>query len=118
VKWLACGTEFIEADVIRWSEPVWKPQARASKKKPVIIGQRCVTGQILRIDRAGWVHIKVAACAAEPAPHWPRPLPPPLKPGEMIRRKRGRIGQGKVVRLPWSDETARAAVVGSRFVKV
>lgn len=116
VKWLACGTEFIIADVIRWREPVWKPQARASKKKPVIIGQRCITGQILRIDRNGWVHIKVVACTAEPAPHWPRPLPPPLKPGEIIRRQHRKIGQGKTVRLPWSDETARAAVVGSRFV--
>lgn len=117
VKWLDCGTEFIVADVIRWREPVWKPQARASKKKPVVIGQRCVTGQILRIDRAGWVHIKVAACTAEPAANWLRPLPPSFRPGEIIRRRRGKIGQGKVVRLPWSDETARAAVVGSRFVK-
>lgn len=117
MKWLACGTEFIEADVIRWREPVWKPQARTSKKKPAVIGQRCVTGQIVRIDRAGWVHIKVAACTAEPAPHWLHPLPPPLKPGEIIRRQRNRIGQGKTIRLPWSDETARAAVVGSRFVE-
>lgn len=122
MKWLACGAEFIVADVIRWREPVWKPQARASKKKPSIIGQRCVTGQIIRIDRAGWVHIKVVACTDEPAAHWLRHVqttkgPPPLKPGEIIRRQRGRIGQGKVVRLPWSDETARAAVVGSRFVK-
>jgi len=79
LKWLTCGTEFIVADVIRWREPVWKPQARASKKKPSIIGQRCVTGQIVRIDRAGWVHIKVVVCTAEPAPHWLRPLPPPAR---------------------------------------
>lgn len=127
MKWLACGAEFIVADVIRWREPVWKPQPRTSKKKPVIIGQRCLTGQILRIDRNGWVHIKVAACTIEPSPHWPHPVPPPLKPGEVIRRQRGKIGQGKpgsgkpgackIDRLPWSDETARAAVTGSRFVK-
>lgn len=117
MKWLACGAEFIVADVIRWREPVWKPQPRTSKKKPAIIGQRRITGQILRIDRNGWVHIRVAACTTEPSPHWPHPLPP-LKPGEIIRRQRSKIGQGKIVRLPWSDETARAAVTGSRFMKV
>lgn len=117
LKWVTCGTEFIVADVVRWCEPIWKPQARASKKKPAVIGKRCVTGQIIRIDRAGWVHIKVVACTAEAAPHWLRPMPPPLAPGEIIRRQHSKIGQGKVVRLPWSDETARAAVVGSRFVE-
>ena len=117
MTWLNCGAEFIVADVIRWREPVWKPQPRTSKKKPTVIGRRTVTGQIVKIDRAGWVHIDVAACAAEAAPNWWRPLPPPPKPGEIIRRRRSKIGQGKVERLPWSDETARAAIVGSRFVK-
>jgi hypothetical protein len=116
VKWLACGTDFIVADVIRWREPVWKPQPRTSKKKPSIIGQRVITGQVVKIDRAGWAHIEVTGCTVEPAPHWTRALSP-LKNGEAIRRQRGKIGQGKVQRLPWSDESARAAVIGSRFVK-
>lgn len=116
MKWLACGNDFIEADVIRWKEPVWKPQPRRSKRKPSIIGQRLITGQIVKIDRAGWVHIEVTACTVEPAPHWLHPLPP-LKAGEAIRRQRGKVGQGKVERLRWSDESARAAIVGSRFVK-
>lgn len=102
--------------MIRWREPVWKPQARKSKKRPTIIGHRIVTGQIVKIDRSGWVHVQVAACTVEPSPHWLRPLYP-LKPGEVVRRQRGKIGQGKVDRLAWSDETARAAIVGSRFVK-
>jgi hypothetical protein len=116
LKWLACGTDFIVADVIRWREPVWKPQPRTSKKKPSIIGQRVITGQIVKIDRAGWVHIEVTGCTVEPAPHWTRALSP-FKNGEAIRRQRGKIGQGKVQRLLWSDESARAAVIGSRFVK-
>lgn len=116
VKWLPCGAEFIVADVIRWREPVWKPQPRHSKKKAVITGHRIIAGQIVKIDRGGWVHIEVAECSVEPAPNWLRPLYP-LKRGESIRRQRGKIGQGKVERLPWSDETARAAIIGSRFVK-
>ncbi|WP_312166630.1 hypothetical protein [Phenylobacterium sp.] len=116
MKWLACGAEFIVADVIRWREPVWKPQPRTSKKKPSIIGQRTITGQVVKIDRAGWVHIEVAECTVEPAPQWARPILP-LDNGEAIRRQRGKIGQGTVQRLPWSDESARAAVLGSRFIK-
>jgi len=117
VKWLSCGTDFIVADVIRWREPVWKPQPRHSKKRPVITGHRVITGQVVKVDRGGWVHIEVTACTVEPAPQWLRPLYP-LKRGEAIRRQRGKIGQGKIDRMAWSDETARAAIVGSRFVKV
>lgn len=116
VKWLPCGAEFIVADVIRWREPVWKPQPRNSKKKPVMLGHRTVTGQIARIDRGGWVHVQVAACTVEPSPRCLRPLYP-LQVGEDIKRQRGKIGHGKVDRLPWSDESARAAIVGSRFGK-
>jgi hypothetical protein len=117
VKWLTCGTDFIVADVIRWREPVWKPQPRNSKKKPVITGHRVIAGQIVKIDRSGWVHIEVAECTVAPAPNWLRPLYP-LKTGEVVRRQRSKNGQGKVERLPWSDESARAEIVGSRFVKV
>lgn len=116
MKWLACGTDFIVADVIRWREPVWKPQPRTSKKKPSIIGQRTITGQVVKIDRAGWAHIEVTACTVEPAPQWARPIVP-LDNGEAIRRQRSKIGHGKVQRLLWSDESARAAVLGSRFIK-
>ncbi|MGS3139819.1 hypothetical protein ACB316_16570 [Aeromonas sanarellii] len=117
MKWLVCDTDFIVSDVIRWREPVWKPQPRHSKKKPVILGQRVITGQIVKIDRGGWVHIDVTACTVEPSPHCLRPLQP-LKRGEAIRRQKGKIGRGRIDRMAWSDETARAAVVGSRFVKV
>ena len=81
-----------------------------------MIGQRAVTGQVLKIDRGGWAHIQVAACTVEPSPRSWYPVHP-LKIGETIRRRRSKIGQGKVDRLLWSDETARAAVTGSRFVK-
>ena len=64
----------------------------------------------------GVTGIEVAECTVEPAPQWARPILP-LDSGEAIRRQRGKIGQGKVQRLPWSDESARAAVLGSRFIK-
>jgi len=113
VEWVKCGKDFIEADVIRWREPVWKPQAKTSKKPPVILGHRTVTGQILKFDRYGWAHVQVMACTVEILPRCTRPLAP-LEVGKPIRRKRDKIGQGKIDRLLWSDETARAAVIASR----
>lgn len=116
MEWLKCGTEFIVADVIRWREPIWKPQPRKSKKPPTMIGHRIITGQISKIDRYGWVHIQVAACTVTPLPRWWHPIAP-LEVGLPIRRRREKIGQGRVDRLPWSDESARAAIVGSRFLR-
>lgn len=121
-EWVSCDKSFIEADVIRWQEPVWKPErrraatSRKSRKPPVRIGQRVVTGQVVKIDKAGWVHVEVAACRIEPGPDWWKPIPAYGK-GEMVRRQCAKIGQGRVDRLIWSDEEARAAIVSrSRFI--
>lgn len=122
-EWVSCDKSFIEADVIRWQEPVWKPQRRAaagrkSRKPPVRIGLRVVTGQVVKIDKAGWVHVEVADCRIEPGPDWWKPIPAYGK-GEMVRRQCAKIGQGRVDRLIWSDEEARAAIVSrSRFIGV
>ncbi|WP_089852124.1 hypothetical protein [Salipiger marinus] len=118
--WVECGKELIEADVIRWSEPVWKPSGRTARRKPrkapVMIGRRTVTGQVQKIDRNGWVHVSVAACVVEPFPDWWKPIPAYGK-DEIIRRQRGKIGRGKVERLLWSEEEARTAIVSrSRFL--
>ena len=122
VEWTACGPDFIEADVIRWQEPVWQPErrraatSRKSRKPPVRIGQRVVTGQVVKIDKAGWVHVEVADCQIEPGTDWWKPIPAYGK-GELVRRQSAKIGQGRVDRLLWSDEGARAAIVSrSRFI--
>ena len=116
MEWLKCGTEFIVADVIRWREPIWKPQPRKSEKPPTMIGHRVITGQISKIDRYSWVHIQAAACTMTSLPRWWHPIAP-LEIGKPIRRRREKIGQGRVDRLPWSDESARAAIVRSRFLR-
>ncbi|WP_323038874.1 hypothetical protein [Gemmobacter sp.] len=98
MTWVSCGKTYIEADVIRWREPIWKPQARTSKKPPTMLGFRTVAGQVLKLDRYGWVHVQVAACTVEPLPRCIRPLYP-LEIGQPVRRKRDKIGQGKIERL-------------------
>ena len=111
--WISCGKGFIEADVIRWREPIWKPQGRTSKKPPTMLGFRTVTAQVLKFDRYGWVHVQVAACTVEPLLRCTKQLYP-LETGKPVRRKRDKIGQGKIERLLWTDETARDAILASK----
>jgi hypothetical protein len=112
-KWIPCGSEFIEADVIRWKEGVWERRSRRKNARAVNVGDRAVTGEVLREDAEGWVHVLVRRCemVSEKLGRKVALLPK----GEEVRRKRTTIVRGKPERLPWSDETARGALI-SRFL--
>ena len=56
-KWIPGSGGFIEADVVRWNEAVWKT-GRRKGSKPVKVGERIVTGQILRIDAGDWDFVR------------------------------------------------------------
>src|SRR5689334_22146037 len=111
-KWIPCGRHFIEADVIRWLEPAWKPKTRKSAKG-VMVGSRIITAQV---EACGpeWVDLKVISCETTAFEGW---LVDNLKPAERLHRKRGPLGRAEAgtVRREWSDESARAAVA-SRFL--
>lgn len=114
-RWIPCGTEFIEADVIRWVEPIWKPRARRSRRA-VKIGERRITAQVLKVTADGWVHLLVKRCEMTPVPDWWKALPPLRQEGGELRRRRQSIGRGQAERLLWSEEGARSSVA-SRFLK-
>ena len=109
-EWVPCGSGFIEADVIRWSEGVWQ-KPRSHRGRTVNVGERVVIGEVLLDDR-GWVSLLVRGCtvASEKPGHQISMLATNLE----IRRKRPTIEKGKPERLLWSDETARAALVSRR----
>lgn len=111
-KWIPCGPEFIEGDVIRWREAVWKPKARKTSRS-VKTGERVIVAEVLA-DEGEWAGLLVKICETTPADNWWKPLQE-LKPGERLRRRRGPIGQSGAERLLWSDESARA-LVASRFM--
>jgi len=52
-EWIPCGSGFIEADVLRWSEGVWGKPPRRRQGKSVHIGERAVVAEVLRIDGGG-----------------------------------------------------------------
>lgn len=112
-KWIPCSSGFIEADVVRWNEAVWKT-GRRKGSKPVKVGARIVTAQIIRIDASDWVFLHVVESRVTEEKQG-RKVTEVLKKGQEIRRKRSTIKRGKPERLPWSDESARANLA-SRFL--
>ncbi len=117
--WIPVGDGFIEADVIRWNEPVFKNRRRG---EPARVGVRQVSAEVLRAaDKSeagaggsdGWVHLLVRRSEVLSVGTgwrlWDVVLPP--KDQETWRRL-GTILRGNPERLTWSDESARAIVAG------
>jgi hypothetical protein len=112
--WISVGDGFIEADVIRWKEPVFKNRGWG---EPVRVGDRMVTAEVLReADKDGWVYLLVRHSeVASVRTGWQ--LSDMLLPatGKETRRKLRTIVRGNPERLAWSDESARA-IVASQFL--
>ena len=113
-EWLPVGDEFIEADVIRWTEPVFRNRRRG---RSVPVGDRLVTAEVLsEPDKDGWVHLLVRRCEAlSPRTGWNASDVAMLPRDTETRRRAGTIARGNAERLTWSDESARA-LVASRFL--
>ncbi len=116
-QWVS-AEDFIAADLIRWKEGVFHNRRRG---KALRIGERLVAAEVLHRGEDGWVKLLVRACTIikdDVAGKTVRPL----KAGEEIRRASKSLLRGKVERLLWDDESARATVLASkpaasRFVK-
>jgi hypothetical protein len=108
--WIPVGDGFIEADVIRWKEPVFKDRWYG---QPVLVGDRQVTAEVLReADEHGWVYLLVRHSeVVSVRTSWQ--LSDVLLPatGTETRRRLRTILRGNPERLAWSDESARAIVV-------
>jgi hypothetical protein len=110
MRWEPCGQRFIEADVIRFTEAVWKPK-KSPRSKPRKIGARVVTAEVLKREPGGWVRLKVRRSETTNAEDWCYTIKE-LAIESVIRRQVATIGRGKPTRLEWTDETARDAVLG------
>lgn len=112
--WIPVGDGFIEADVIRWKEPVFRNQRRGRAAR---VGDRMMFAEVLRESGAdGWVYLLVRSSEVVSAKiGWS--LSDVLLPakGTETKRQLGTIVRGDRERLAWSDESARA-IVASRFI--
>ena len=112
------ATNFITADVVRWTEGIYDHRKRG---KALRIGERLVAAEVIERGKDGWVKLLVRACTITKDEYAGKSLLP-LKAGEQVRRGEKTILRGKPQRLLWDDETARQAVVngssrGSRYSK-
>lgn len=107
---MPCGDRFIAADVIRWREAIWKTKT-SKKARPRKIGERLLTAEVVKREGAGWVRLKIAQCETTNAEDWIFTIPP-VDAGTIVRRQIATIKRGKPLRLEWTDETARLAVLG------
>lgn len=111
------ATDFIAADVVRWTEGIYD---RRKRGKALRIGERLVAAEVIERGKDGWVKLLARACTITKDEYAGRPIIP-LKAGETLRRGEKTILRGKPQRLLWNDETARTAVVngssrGSRYI--
>jgi hypothetical protein len=107
--WVSCTDGLIPADVVRWEETAWERRGR--RGKAVNVARLGVTAEVLSADGEGWLQLLVRASAVV-SEKTGRVLAPLTKDTE-IRRKRSTVARGTPERLLWSDESARAAVVGA-----
>lgn len=112
------ATDFIAADVIRWTEGIYD---RRKRGKALRIGERLIAAEVIERGKDGWVKLLVRACTITKDEFAGKPILP-LKAGEQVRRGEKTILRGKPERLLWADETARQAVMsgssrGSRYIK-
>lgn len=111
-QWIE-AKDFIAADVIRWKEGVFDNRRRG---KALRIGERQVAAEVLQRGEDGWVRLLVRACTITKDEVAGRTVQS-LKAGEPIRRSIKTLMRGKVERLLWDDESARAAVLASKPAK-
>lgn len=112
------ATDFIAADVVRWTEGIYDRRRRG---KALRVGERLVAAEVMERGKDGWVKLLVRACTITKDEFAGKTILP-LKAGEQVRRGEKTILRGKPQRLLWDDETARQAVVngssrGSRYIK-
>lgn len=96
--------------MIRFREAAWKPK-KGPKSKSRKIGERVLTAEVLQRMPGGWVRLKVIRSETTNAEDWCYTIRE-LETGSIERRALATILRGKPMRLEWTDETARAAVLG------
>lgn len=112
-EWIPAAEDFIEADVIRWTEPVWsdKKRGRGKNAKYVMLAKQSVVGQIK--GREG-DYVLIEVISAEIAPEGENKTYQtlhPYAPGSVIRKKPASLNKNCLERRLWSDETVRDAVL-------
>jgi hypothetical protein len=94
-QWVTVGSDFIDADVVRWTEGVFQARRRKGSRA-IKLGERRVAAKVLRHD-AEWVYLLVRGYElASVKTGWLEREVPLLANGTGIKRKRRTIGKGRL----------------------
>lgn len=117
-EWFELRGGFIEADVIKWRDPMWQKGRKKQYtgegfggQRMVCVGRRVISAEVIQgPDEEGWVYLLVRQYDK----HGMTPLDeilmaPPV--GKKIKRKYKTIMNGEPERQRWKDEAARARLV-------
>ncbi|MBI1215487.1 MAG: hypothetical protein GC185_06690 [Alphaproteobacteria bacterium] len=109
MAWKQSEDQFLESDVVKWTEAIWPPSsgARRRRKRPRPWGKQAVTGQIISIDGD---YLEVKVLKSEIVENTIGSKLRPHKPGTVIKKKAQTLLKGGPERRLWSEEDVRDAL--------
>ena len=112
-RWIA-DSDFIESDLIQWSEAVFASRRRGrGKGKSTKVGERKIAAEVISRSNDGWVQLLVRRCVVTKDDQAGRAIEV-FRNETTIRRALKTILRGKPERLPWPDESARLELIVGR----
>lgn len=105
MTWEKSGEDFVESDVIEWTEAIWPPN-RNRRKKSRPWGTQKVIAQVAAIDGD---FLKLTIIKSEILENNGVKQLIPHKVGSTITKKRATLLRGEPERLLWSEEDVRKA---------
>lgn len=107
MKWTQSG-EFVESDVVEWTEAIWPPSHSRRRKRSRPWGKQKVTAQITAIDGD---FVKLTVLKSAITENIIGSELKPYKVGTTITKKKTNLAKGSPERLLWSEEDVRNALL-------
>ena len=107
MTWEKSG-EFVESDVVEWTEAIWPPNHSRRRKKSRPWGKQKITAQITAVDGD---FVKLVILKSEITENIIGSELKPHKVGSGISKKKDTILKGAPERLLWSEEDVRKALL-------
>ena len=107
MTWTQSG-EFVESDVVEWTEAIWPPNHSRRRRKSRPWGKQKIVAQIAHIEGD---FVKLTVLKASVIENLIGSDLRPHKVGATSTKKRPTLLRGNPERLLWSEEDVRAALL-------
>ena len=108
MTWEKSGGDFVESDVVEWTEAIWPPSHSRRRKKSRPWGKQKIVAQIAQIEGD---FVKLTVLKASVIENLIGSDLRPHKVGTTITKKRPTLLRGNPERLLWSEEDVRVALL-------